>query len=328
MGWLSFLLLEVGEVAAADQEDVGHLAAVERRDQVVVGAVGLDLDVGLVVGGVVGVDDALVGVGLLLGAPDAEGQVDLGGRPGRRRAGGSGIVVVTGAAGHGGAQHEREGHHDPPAQHPPSSRPGPPYPWAADSRPLPPVEVHRTAWKRFASATTRSKTSRLDRGSLAADRVVLEDDQPVQAHLARPVLGVPAAGADVHPVPPVPRLLLGVPVVVLAGQHQPGPVVHAVDLLAADQQHRAVLALARVLLEGHPAPDHLAGVRLAVCLGFVRRHLRNLGAISEENLECVPRGGRYNGRACRAAAAPGPKISRYERPRAVRRSRSGMHQPQ
>ena len=28
---------------------------------------------------------------------------------------------------------------------------------------------------------------------------------------------------------------------------------------------------------------------------------------------------------CRAAAAPGPNISRYERPRAVRRSRSGTH---
>ncbi len=37
-------VLQVREVLAPDQEQVGHLALVERRDQVLVGAVGLDLD--------------------------------------------------------------------------------------------------------------------------------------------------------------------------------------------------------------------------------------------------------------------------------------------
>ena len=163
MGWLSFLSWRSARSLRLTRKTSGTLAAVERRGQVVVGAVGLDLDGGLVVGGVVGVDDRLVGVGLVLGAPDAEGQIDLGDRPGRRRAGGAGIVVVTGAPGDGGAQHEREGHHDPPALQHPSPPLGPGHPTHG------PPTVGRSLRSRFtgrrgsvfASATTRSKTSRL-----------------------------------------------------------------------------------------------------------------------------------------------------------------------
>ena len=85
------------------------------------------------------------------------------------------------------------------------------------------------------------------------------------------------AGADVHPVPAVVRLLLGVAVVVLAGEHQSRPELLALDHRVPYQQHRTVLALARVLLEGDPAPHHFAGIRLAVLLGRVLDHKGNLG---------------------------------------------------
>ena len=97
-------------------------------------------------------------------------------------------------------------------------------------------------------------------GSLAADLVGGEPQQPVQAHLARTALGVPGAGADVHPQPAGTSLLLGVTVVVLRGQlegEQVGP-------LPTDDEHGAVLALGGVLLVGDPGPAHLAGVRATV----------------------------------------------------------------
>src|SRR5688572_14625180 len=63
--------------------------------------------------------------------------------------------------------------------------------------------------------------ARLDeRRSLATDVPRLQPEEPVQPHLARPALPVPPTRTDVHPVAPVARLVLGVDVVVLAGEHQ------------------------------------------------------------------------------------------------------------
>ena len=203
MGWLSSLSWRSARSPRLTRKTSGTSPLVERRHQVVVGAVGPDLDGGLVVGGVVGVDDGLVGVGLLLGPPDTEGQVDLGDRAGRRRAGRVGILVVTGAPGDGGAQHQREGHHDPPALHHTllSARATLPMGHRQSTAPCGPVSPDGVVALRLRH--DRSKTSRLTAAPSRRIASSSSDDQPVQAHLARPVLGVPGAGADVHPVPAV-----------------------------------------------------------------------------------------------------------------------------
>ena len=98
--------------------------------------------------------------------------------------------------------------------------------------------------------------------ALTADGALVQDDDPVQPDFARAALAVPVAGADVHPLPTRPGLLGGIPVVVLAGEHQSEPR----RLAAAHEQHRPVLAAAVVLLVGDPGPDDLTGVGAAVCL--------------------------------------------------------------
>ena len=126
-------------------------------------------------------------------------------------------------------------------------------------------------WTRRASATTRSKRARSSAAPSRRTRGRVEHQQPVQAHLARPAAGVPGAGADVGPDPAVARLVGGVPVVVLAGEHQRQQVAAA----PADDEHRAVLAAAVALVVGHPRPHDLArdraGRRRA---GGTRRRVR------------------------------------------------------
>src|SRR5688500_18004247 len=94
--------------------------------------------------------------------------------------------------------------------------------------------------------------------ALPSYAVALETDEPVEPNLARTPLGVPAARPDVLPAAAVARLLGGVTVVVLAAEHQHDPAV----AVRVEQQDRPVLAPARVVLVGHPAPDDLAGIRL------------------------------------------------------------------
>ena len=102
-------------------------------------------------------------------------------------------------------------------------------------------------------------------GALPADVVRVDPQHPVQPHLAGPALPVPAAGPDVDPVPALPGLVGGVPVVVLAGQHEPEQVRPG----PAHDEHRAVLAPAVALLVGDPRPDDLARVGPAVVAGGV-----------------------------------------------------------
>ena len=61
----------------------------------------------------------------------------------------------------------------------------------------------------------------VERGALAAHLGLGAAAAAGRAAPRWPALAVPAAAADVHPVPPVARLVLGVAVVVLAGQLQP-----------------------------------------------------------------------------------------------------------
>src|SRR5690554_733706 len=97
-------------------------------------------------------------------------------------------------------------------------------------------------------------------GSLASDPVGVHAQHAVEPYLAVPALSIPRARAEVEPVPPEPRLVGRVTLVVLAREHQaehPRSVV-------PDDEHRAVLAARRIVLERHPGPDDLARVCAAV----------------------------------------------------------------
>ena len=104
--------------------------------------------------------------------------------------------------------------------------------------------------RRAAAATTASNTRR---SSAAPSRRTSLLGQPSsrssRTSLSRPSRSQSPA-ADVHPVPAVARLVLGVAVVVLAGQLQ----AEQRRPVAPDHQHRPVLALARVVLVGRPTP--------------------------------------------------------------------------
>src|SRR5690606_24129966 len=102
-------------------------------------------------------------------------------------------------------------------------------------------------------------------GALAADRPRVEPEQAVEADLALAPLGVPRAGADVEPVAAVAGLAGAVGVAVLR-RHLEGDEPGA---LAGQDEDRAVLALGRVVLVGHPRPHDLTRVRLVVRLGAV-----------------------------------------------------------
>src|SRR5690606_19302924 len=98
-------------------------------------------------------------------------------------------------------------------------------------------------------------------------------DQPVETYLARTALPIPSARADVHPAAAVAGLAAGVAGGDPPARHQPGPLALPValpmGLLVRQQQDRSILGLGRVVLVGHPAPDDLAGIRLAVDLRAV-----------------------------------------------------------
>src|SRR6478609_7476333 len=106
-----------------------------------------------------------------------------------------------------------------------------------------------------------------EHGTLAAHPVGVDPNEPVDPDLARASSAVPRAGADVDPLAARASLLLLVTVVVLARQGQR----HEPVALAPDDEHRPVLALAVVLLVGHPGPDDLAGIGAAVGSRRIRR---------------------------------------------------------
>ncbi|KLN34590.1 hypothetical protein FB00_11335 [Cellulosimicrobium funkei] len=97
-------------------------------------------------------------------------------------------------------------------------------------------------------------------GALAPHRARLDADHAVEPDLAVAALGVPRAGPDVEPVATPPGLVARVARVVLAREHDAEQPV----TVRPDEQHGPVLALREVLLEGHPGPDDLPGVRVAV----------------------------------------------------------------
>jgi len=88
-----------------------------------------------------------------------------------------------------------------------------------------------------------------------AHPALVHPDHPVQVDPGRPVLTVPPARADRHEV--------ALAVVILAGQlhSQVGP-----GRFDGHHEHRPVLAPPVVLLERHPGPDDLAGIRRPVRL--------------------------------------------------------------
>ncbi len=127
--------------------------------------------------------------------------------------------------------------------------------------------------------------------ALAPHRRGVDPDHPVDPHLAGPALAVPVPGPDVDP--PTAVVVRGTPVVVLARElqpEQPPPV-------AADEQHRPVLALGVVLLVGHPGPHDLAGVRAPVGVRVVGRH-QGAGEVARVA------GGHRRGGGRRAAGEP------------------------
>lgn len=104
-------------------------------------------------------------------------------------------------------------------------------------------------------------------GSLPAGGVRVESQESVKPDLAGAMAAVPVAGPDVHPVPSDACLLFGVAVVILGGELQ-GQKFRTVG---PDHEDRAVLAPGRVLLVGHPGPDHFAGVGTPVATGRVAK---------------------------------------------------------
>src|SRR5690606_28690243 len=87
-------------------------------------------------------------------------------------------------------------------------------------------------------------------GADPADGGGVQPQDPVDPGLAGATLPVPCPRSHVDPVAPPPGLVLGVLVVVLAA-HLQGEDQASV---AADDEHRPVLALGVVLLVGHPGP--------------------------------------------------------------------------
>src|SRR5690606_30604452 len=82
---------------------------------------------------------------------------------------------------------------------------------------------------------------------------------------ARSALVVPGPAADVDPQASGPALLVVVPVMVLARQLQPEqPRAASRGVVPTDEQDRTVFPLGVVLLVGHPGPDDLTRIRLAV----------------------------------------------------------------
>ena len=153
-------------------------------------------------------------------------------------------------------------------------------------------------WTRRASLTTRSKRARSSAAPSRRTVAGSSTSKPVQAHLARPAAGVPGAGPDVGPGPAVARLVGGVPVVVLAGEHQPEEVAAA----PADDEHRPVLAPSVVLVVGHPRPHDLA--RIGPTVG--PRAVLHVGSAAGAGCARRPGGtGRRAARRC-AAGVPSP----------------------
>ena len=97
---------------------------------------------------------------------------------------------------------------------------------------------------------TWSKTGAAEGGALSANRTRTEPQHPIQPNLARPALRVPGTGAHLQPMPAMPGLVGGVPVMVLRGQHQPEQVL----AIPADDQHRPVLAATRSPPRRAPTP--------------------------------------------------------------------------
>src|SRR5690606_37556095 len=96
-----------------------------------------------------------------------------------------------------------------------------------------------------------------------------EPQDPVDPGLARSASVVPRPGTQVDPVAAPARLVRGILVVVLTAHLQR----EQEATVAADHQHRAVLALTVVLLVADPGPHHLARAGELV----VHRVVRDLG---------------------------------------------------
>ena len=147
-----------------------------------------------------------------------------------------------------------------------------------------------------------------EHGALAPHPVRVHPDEPVDPDLARPSTPVPGAGADVVPLPARPPLLLLVAVVVLARQGQP----HEPVAVVTDDEDRAVLALAVVLLVGHPGPDDLTGVGPTVGTRRIRR-VRQAGRVTRVGLRRTGNGRRGARPPCRAGRAAAGRRTRAGR---------------
>ena len=109
------------------------------------------------------------------------------------------------------------------------------------------------------------KHGTLEDRTLSTHRIRIDPNDAVHAHLTWSAGAVPITGADVLPESARTCLLLGIAVVVLAGELQREQPLFVVT----NDEHGAILALRVVFFIRHPRPHDLAGVGFAVEVGGV-----------------------------------------------------------